>query len=178
MSSMSSDDTPTIETSPKRPYLVRAFYDWIVDNGLTPHVLVNASMENVQVPQNYVKDDSIVLNLSPGAVHDWYMDNDAISFSARFNGSAFPIYLPMQAVMAIYARENQDGLSFHDAEYVQEGEDSPGASSSDDKTESAKPAISAVETDTTSAGSAEQDAASAETDTPPPKTRPALRVVK
>lgn len=181
-----SPEAPTFETTPKRPYLVRALYEWIVDNGLTPHVLVNATMDNVQVPQSYVKDGSIVLNLSPSAVHDWFMDNDAISFSARFNGSPFPLYLPMPAIMAIYARENQDGLSFHDAEYAS-GADGAGASteggtmsvvSSDADTEDAgtkqspRPAISAVDTADASAGSDDDTH-----DTPPPK-RPTLRVVK
>lgn len=169
-------DTPAIDTTPKRPYLVRAFYEWIVDNGLTPHVLVNAAMENVQVPQSYVKDGSIVLNLSPDAVHDWFMDNDAISFSARFNGSAFPIYLPMQAVMAIYARENQDGLSFHEAEYAPDAAAVQGAGEAP-----AKPVISAVESvapepDAEVDNSA--DGTSAEIADTPPKTRPTLRVVK
>ena len=105
-------------TTAKRPYLLRAFYEWIVDNGMTPHVLVDARSPQVKVPRQFVKDGSIVLNVSMTAANNIMMDNDSVTFSARFGGKAFAIYLPMSSVMAIYSRETQDGISFPPDEYA------------------------------------------------------------
>lgn len=110
------NDVPT--TSAKRPYLLRAFYEWIVDNGMTPHLLVDARSPQVKVPRQFVKDGSIVLNVSMTATNNLMMDNDTVTFSARFGGKAFAIYLPMSSVMAIYSRETQDGISFPPDEYA------------------------------------------------------------
>ncbi len=95
-----------------RAYLTRALYEWIVDNGCTPYVVVNASREDVQVPRAYVKDGQIVLNIAPSAVVGLKIDNDALEFSARFGGVAMQIYAPMGAVLGIYARENGQGMIF------------------------------------------------------------------
>ncbi|SER00077.1 stringent starvation protein B [Azotobacter beijerinckii] len=95
-----------------RPYLVRALYEWIVDNDYTPHLLVNAEMPNVQVPAGYVNDGQIVLNVSPSAVRHLHMDNQGVSFEGRFGGVAHSLYIPSEAVMAIYARENGQGMVF------------------------------------------------------------------
>ena len=95
-----------------RPYLLRALYDWIVDNGCTPHVLLNAHAQGVEVPQQYVKDGQIVLNVSPGAVANLLISNDDICFRGRFGGIATDIRAPIAAVMGIYARENGQGMVF------------------------------------------------------------------
>ena len=95
-----------------RPYLVRALYEWIVDNECTPHLLVNAEYPRVQVPQGFASDGQIVLNVSPSAVRHLHMDNDAVSFEGRFGGVAHSLYVPAAAVLAIYARENGQGMVF------------------------------------------------------------------
>ena len=98
-------------TSPQ-PYLLRAFYDWIADNGMTPYLMVNAEGRGVQVPQGYVEDGKIVLNLSPSAVQGLDLGNEAVAFSARFGGRPMSLYIPMEAVTAIYAQENGQGMMF------------------------------------------------------------------
>ncbi len=100
--------------TPRRPYLVRAIYQWVLDNGFTPHVLVNAGIEGVQVPPEYVRDGQIVLNLAPSAVKDLYIGDDRVELSARFGGVARPVTFPMAAVLALYARENGQGMVFPD----------------------------------------------------------------
>lgn len=95
-----------------RPYLIRALYEWIVDNDCTPHILVNAEHPKVQVPAGYASEGQIVLNLSPRAVRDMQMDNEAVSFEGRFGGVSHSLYVPAAAVMAIYARENGQGMVF------------------------------------------------------------------
>lgn len=99
-----------------RPYLIRAFYEWIVDNGCTPHLVVNALAEGVQVPQNHVADDQIVLNVAPRAVVGLDIDNNRISFNTRFGGLPTDIHVPIHAVMGIYAQENGQGMVFEPEE--------------------------------------------------------------
>jgi stringent starvation protein B len=101
-----------------RPYLIRAFYDWILDNQLTPHLLVDATVNGVIVPPRYVKDGKIVLNVAPSAVRALKMDNDLVAFSARFGGAPFDISVPVRAVEAIYSRENGKGMVFPPDEEV------------------------------------------------------------
>jgi stringent starvation protein B len=95
-----------------RPYLIRAIFDWLVDNDCTPHIVVNAYFPDVSVPQQYVSKGQIVLNVAPRATADFVMDNEAISFTTRFGGVPTQIYVPIMAVMGIYARENGQGLMF------------------------------------------------------------------
>lgn len=133
-----------------RPYLVRALYEWIVDNDCTPHLLVNADHAGVQVPDGFASDGQIVLNVAPSAVRQLQMDNQAISFEGRFGGVPHSLHVPSAAVMAIYARENGQGMVF-------EAEPTP----PDDETHS----------DDASAGAG---AASR----PAPGGRPSLKVVK
>ncbi|MEN8213653.1 MAG: ClpXP protease specificity-enhancing factor [Pseudomonadota bacterium] len=97
-----------------RPYLIRAFYEWIVDNDLTPHLLVNAGHEHVSVPQQHVENGKIVLNISPSAVQGLDLGNDWIGFNARFGGKSEHIGLPPGAVSGIYARENGQGMLFQE----------------------------------------------------------------
>lgn len=99
--------------SSSKPYFIRALYEWIVDNNCTPHILVDAHKPATQVPQQHVnKDGQIILNISPTAVKDFFMDNTAISFNARFSGVANNLYIPMTAILGIYARENGQGMMF------------------------------------------------------------------
>ncbi|QIM69839.1 ClpXP protease specificity-enhancing factor [Basfia succiniciproducens] len=100
------------KSSPKRPYLLRAYYDWLVDNEFTPYLVVDATYYGVDVPQEYVRDGQIVLNLSSGAVANLQLTNDAVMFNARFQGVPREIYIPLGAALAIYARENGDGVMF------------------------------------------------------------------
>lgn len=95
-----------------KPYLIRALFDWIVDSDCTPHIVVNAVEEDVSVPAQYVKDGQIVLNISPFAVLDLLMKDESISFNARFGGVSTLVYVPMTAVLGIYARENGSGMMF------------------------------------------------------------------
>lgn len=97
--------------SPK-PYLLRAFYEWILDNGMTPYVVVDAGAEGVEVPREYVQDGKIVLNITPSAVQALVMDKDHLSFSARFRGVARSVEVPMPALKAVYAKENGRGMVF------------------------------------------------------------------
>ena len=96
-----------------RPYMIRALYEWIVDNDFTPHIVVNAMAGGVEVPQQYVnKDGQIVLNIAPQAVSGLDLGNKAVSFSARFGGIPTNIHVPCYGVMGIYARENGQGMMF------------------------------------------------------------------
>ena len=107
----------------RRPYLFRAFYDWIVDNELTPYIVVNASVFGALVPQEFVKDNQIVLNIAPHSVAQYMATNEKIEFNARFSGVPQHIVVPMSAVEAIYARENGVGMGFEDEpEYKQQRE--------------------------------------------------------
>ena len=102
--------------TPSQPYLVRAIYEWIVDNELTPYVLVNAENDESHVPQQYVENGKIVLNLGPVAVNDLEMTNDFIAFHARFGGKAMNVSFPLSAVLAIYAKENGQGMVFNESD--------------------------------------------------------------
>lgn len=95
-----------------RPYLIRALYDWIVDNACTPHLIVDAEQPGVAVPRSYVRDGKIVLNVAPRAVSDLVLGNEAIAFSARFGGTPMAVSVPVAAVEGIYARENGQGMVF------------------------------------------------------------------
>lgn len=97
---------------PSRPYLLRALYEWMLDNDLTPHVVVNAEWEDVVVPTQFVEDGQIVLNIIPSAVRDFIIGDDVLSFNARFGGVPMDVYIPLGAVIAMYARENAAGMGF------------------------------------------------------------------
>ena len=95
-----------------KPYLVRALYEWIVDNECTPYVIINADAENVEVPKQYIEDGRIILNVSEEAVRDFQITNEYLEFNARFNGVATQVYSPVAAILAIYAQENGHGMVF------------------------------------------------------------------
>lgn len=154
-----------------RPYLLRALYEWIADNGMTPHLLVDASRPGVQVPAHAVKDGKIVLNIAERAVSRLEMGNDAIRFSARFGGVSYPVTVPVHAVLAIYARETGQGMALPDDVHAagEEGEvdveladDNPGTS------------LSAVPNDPAPDG----DDEGPQTPTPTPRRGGHLRIVK
>jgi len=97
---------------PSRPYLIRALYEWIVDNNMTPYLLVDAELVGVRVPREHVNNGSIVLNMAPDAVEALAMTNQKVSFSARFARGHFDCSVPIVAVQAIYASENGKGMFF------------------------------------------------------------------
>ncbi|WP_296245448.1 MULTISPECIES: ClpXP protease specificity-enhancing factor [unclassified Psychrobacter] len=103
--------------TPTRPYMVRALYQWIEDNALTPYLMVDATADNVQIPREHVQDGRIVLNIASRATGNMSMGNDYIHFSARFGGVSQEIWVPLQAVMGIYAKENSQGMFFDPNEY-------------------------------------------------------------
>lgn len=95
-----------------RPYILRAIHQWISDNSLTPHLLVNAGFPGTRVPERYIENGKIILNISARAVSDYHQDNDWIMFQARFGGRSQEIVIPVPAVLAIYAKENGKGMVF------------------------------------------------------------------
>lgn len=111
--------------TPNRPYLIRALYEWILDNGMTPHLLVDTSRPETFVPVQFVRDGRIVLNISPSAVRDLTLGNDRIAFSARFGGTPMDVGLPVAAVLGLYARENGRGMLFPEEEPAAETEEDP-----------------------------------------------------
>lgn len=104
-----SDVAPVMTSH--RPYLLRALYEWIADNGMTPHVLVDAAQPGVRVPPHAVKDGRVVLNIADRAVAKLEMDNESLRFTARFGGVSHPVLVPIAAVLAIYARETGQGMA-------------------------------------------------------------------
>lgn len=106
-----------------RPYLIRALYEWLMDNDQTPHLLVDASGEGVVVPQQFVKDGRIVLNIGPSAVRGLDIGNESIVFGARFGGMSMEVFVPPSAVLGIYAKENGRGMLFPHDETEGEGTD-------------------------------------------------------
>ena len=105
-----------------RPYLIRALYEWIVDNGLTPYVLINAENDQVVVPRQFVENGKIVLNVNPSAVQNLLLGNEYLELDARFSGSPMHVVVPVLSVLAIYARENGKGMVFNEED---QGGDEP-----------------------------------------------------
>mgnify|MGYP006275337639 CR=1 FL=1 len=118
-----------------RPYLIRALYEWIVDNAWTPHLQVDANYPGIAVPQAFAQDGMIVLNVHPEAVRGLSLDNDAVVFKARFNGQEHKVFFPPEAVLAIFARENGQGMPFPPEAHP----DSTASADSDSNDESAPP---------------------------------------
>jgi stringent starvation protein B len=106
----------------QRPYLLRAFYDWIVDSECTPHLIVDATQPGVEVPQQFVEDGKIVLNIAPRSVVQFSMDNDAVAFHARFSGQPMQVFVPLYAIEGIYAKENGAGTIFPEELAYQDGD--------------------------------------------------------
>ena len=121
-----------------RPYLLRALYDWISDNNLTPYLLVDASGNDLNIPHEFVEDDKIILNIAPSAVRDLDLSNDYINFKARFSGKSMNVYFPNEAVLAIYAKENGRGMIFPEEEQQVETGDESVSNTEPEKKESKK----------------------------------------
>jgi stringent starvation protein B len=115
-----------IKMTSSRPYLLRAIYDWIVDNNMTPYLLVDATAEAVQVPTEHINNGKIILNISPAAVMGLDLGAEAVSFNARFSGKPMFVNVPMKAVLAIYSKENGRGMVF--TEDNGDGSPEPGGS--------------------------------------------------
>lgn len=100
------------EMTSRRPYLLRALYEWILDNNCSPYLLVDTRLPETVVPLQHVKDDKIVLNLSPSAIRGLEMGDEYIMFSARFSGAPMEVIVPIEAILALYASENGEGMVF------------------------------------------------------------------
>lgn len=98
--------------SSSRPYLLRALYDWVLTNNCTPYISVNAFFSEVEVPQDYVREGIIILNISPQAIEDLTLGDVAVSFDGRFGGMSSSVYVPIGAIISIYAKENGKGMVF------------------------------------------------------------------
>ena len=100
----------------QRPYLLRAFYDWIVDSECTPHIIVDATMPQVEVPEQFVENGKIVLNIAPESIVAFSLNDEALSFNARFSGQPMQVYVPLYAIEGIYTQENGVGTMFPEEE--------------------------------------------------------------
>lgn len=157
---------PMPAMSSQRPYLLRALYEWIVDNDMTPHVLVDARVPGVRVPPHTVKDGQVVLNIAARAVGHLQMDNDALRFSARFGGVSHNVVVPLPAVIAIYARETGHGMALP--------QDAPPA---EDRAEAGDAEAHYDDSETPPVPAAEEAPEDGGDDRPPPR-RGHLRIVK
>ena len=156
-------DAPAPRMTSHRPYLLRALYEWIADNDMTPHLLVDATRPGVRVPAHTVQDGKVVLNIAARAVAHLDMDNDAVAFTARFGGVSHAVIVPIDAVLAIYARETGQGMALPDdgsAQAPGAGADAPVAHDGDD------------------AGDGAPDDTPPMGDPPPKRGSPHLRIVK
>jgi stringent starvation protein B len=101
-----------MQMTSSRPYLIRAIYQWIADNGMTPHLLVDVAVDGVQVPAEHVQNGKIILNIAPMAISGLVLGDAEITFNARFSGKSQGLYVPVEAVLAVYAKENGQGMMF------------------------------------------------------------------
>lgn len=154
----------------RRPYMLRAFYDWLVDNDLTPHLVVQATMPGVRVPLEFVQDGQIILNIAPRAVGQLELGNEAISFHARFSGRPHSVIVPLHAVLAIYARENGAGTMFEPEEAYTNVTGEIEEEWLDDVDDS-ELSLDDLDSDTASTGNSNAEPTR-------PKGKPSLRVVK
>ena len=109
-----------------RHYLIRAMYQWIADNGMTPHLLIDAEQDDVIVPAEHIQNGKIILNIAPMAISSLVLGDDEITFSARFSGQSMGIFIPVGAVLAIYAKENGQGMMFTDDDSAVSADDGDG----------------------------------------------------
>ena len=150
--------------SSNRPYLLRAVADWISDNGLTPYLLVDAAVAGVRVPPHTVREGRVVLNIATRAVAQLELGNDAVRFMARFSGASHHVVVPVQAVLAVYAQENGQGMMF---------EPEPGQSADEAGTPAAANGDGLAAADTATTPGVSEDG-----EPPRPKGPPRLRVIK
>lgn len=168
-----SDETPVAAVSSQRPYLLRAIHEWISDNGMTPHLLVNADFPGVHVPPGTAKDGKVVLNIAERAVGQLSLGNEYITFGARFGGVAHEVFVPVAAVLAIYSRETGQGMALPE----ESGDDDATASPAPVGKEAPKrPQLSAVPVG--DGGDDNDDEPTPPTEPSGGPKRPQLRVVK
>ncbi|WP_145500810.1 ClpXP protease specificity-enhancing factor [Yersinia bercovieri] len=167
------------DMSPRRPYLLRAFYEWLIDNQLTPHLVVDVTRPGVSVPMEFARDGQIVLNVAPRAVGNLELGNDGVSFNARFGGVPRQVIVPMAAIVAIYARENGSGTMFEPEEAYDSDAEGNFEGIEEEEGNNAPTDNLMLVTDETP--SSQDDNGSPDDEPPqPPRSggRPALRVVK
>ncbi|WP_145559260.1 ClpXP protease specificity-enhancing factor [Yersinia mollaretii] len=167
------------DMSPRRPYLLRAFYEWLIDNQLTPHLVVDVTRPGVSVPMEFARDGQIVLNVAPRAVANLELGNDGVSFNARFGGVPRQVSVSMAAIIAIYARENGSGTLFEPEDAYDS--DVEGDSEGIEEEEGNSAPTDNLMLVTGETPSSQDDNASPDDEPPqPPRSggRPALRVVK
>ncbi|CAO1662900.1 MULTISPECIES: ClpXP protease specificity-enhancing factor [Salinicola] len=161
-----------------RPYLARALYEWLLDNEQTPYIVVDAGKPDVKVPQQFVQNGQIVLNIAPAAVRDLMIDNAAVTFGARFSGQPMQVVVPMDALIAIYARENGVGMVFGQEPVM------PNFSGGEEEEleEEGRPTLESVENRSENTSSKLSEPAdekkSDEAPNRPEKGKPSLRIVK
>ncbi|MGQ7242403.1 ClpXP protease specificity-enhancing factor [Salinicola sp. V024] len=159
-----------------RPYLARALYEWLLDNEQTPYVVVDAGKPDVRVPQQFVQNGQIVLNIAPAAVRDLSIDNAAVTFGARFSGQPMQVVVPMDALIAIYARENGIGMVFGQEPVM------PSFASEEDAAleDEGRPTLESVESHTEEATKPSESVDETDEDSSnrPGKGKPSLRIVK
>lgn len=118
------------------PYLLRAIYEWILDNNMTPYIVVDAANSDIVVPDILSTNDQIILNIYPDAVRDLQLLNDSVSFSARFSGVSHSIFLPIESIKAVYAKESGRGIIFDQEMEIDAAEPDDDDSSTDQDTKS------------------------------------------
>lgn len=137
----------TDKMTPSRPYLMKALNEWILDNKCTPYVLVEAGLPGVQVPQDYVSNGQIVLNINPSAVQNLIIDDEGMAFSARFGGVPMSVKVPVVAILAIYAKENGQGMVFGSEAGAPDPDDTPPPPKKEpveEKTSASRPSLKVV----------------------------------
>ncbi|MGL9773839.1 MAG: ClpXP protease specificity-enhancing factor [Sodalis sp. (in: enterobacteria)] len=162
------------QLSPRRPYLLRAFYEWLLDNQLTPHLVADVTVDGVMMPMEFARDGQIVLNIAPRAVTNLTLGNDDVQFNARFGGGVpRQVVVPMAAVLAVYARENGAGTMFEPEVAYEQLTRADDDSAEEPATETVMSVIDGARPDNAQAGDPEDEP-------PPPRSggRPSLRVVK
>ncbi len=171
------------EMTSRRPYLLRALYEWILDNNCSPYLLVDTRLPETVVPLQHVKDDKIVLNLSPSAIRGLEMGDEYIMFSARFSGAPMEVVVPIDAILALYASENGEGMVFGVPAETNPA-DVAGAPKPGGKTSATGPALGVVKSGTSGNAEADDDDdpdGNGPDDNPggsKPRPKPSLRVVK
>jgi len=159
---MQESSVPIIST---RPYLMRAIHEWIIDNGWTPYLLVDAEADGVRIPQGYTKDGQIVFNTSYSATKNLTLGNEGVTFGGRFNGVSTFVSIPIHAVLAVYAKETGAGMAFHEEPPEKGGEKEGEALPKKEGSGKEKPEKAKEES-------------SPEPPTPGKPSRPVLRIVK
>ena len=133
-----------MQMTSSRPYLVRAIYQWITDNGMTPHLLVDVAVDGVQVPAEHIQNGKIILNIAPMAISGLVLGDTEITFSARFSGKPQGLYVPIEAVLAVYAKENGQGMMFSEDDGAISASDDGGDGDDPDPDKPKRPSLRVV----------------------------------